>query len=1239
MRRIRKFGKNGDTADVPGLASVQTDAYGRFLQEGCLPQDRQPFGLEGLFREFFPIEVPGSGLRVEYLGYSLGSPIRDVDECRDLGLTYASSIHVRLRTVGAESVEEDVYLCDLPNMIGTGDFVINGSERVIVAQIQRSPGIDFSETSAVEGRSSYSCRFVPERGTWVEFTVSRRNVLQVRLGRSGRMPATWLLRAILPQASTNAQILSLFHGVESVDLTGADPVGAIEVRHLADDIVNQDTGEVVAAAGMRIGRELAGQLVEAGIEELVVLKQVDDTLLIDTLEADPSSDHADALCRIYSRFRPGEPTTPERAAAFFAERFANPRAYSLGKAGRFRVNRKLKQDVPAECLTLCPEDILNAVSYLISLRRGDGAVDDIDHLGNRVLRTIDKLLEERLRDAFVRWHRQIAEQLASANGRVPAPRTIASTRAISSAVEEFFRRGELSQVVDQTNPLAELNHIRRVSALGPGGLNRKRAGFEVRDVHASHYGRICPIETPEGPNIGLIASLGLFAKVDDHGFITTPYYTVNGEGASEGPRYYRADEEEGLAVAPVADKTSRDDDDTVVRQSGEFHKAKPSDIDLRDVSPKQMVGISASLIPFLEHNDANRALMGSNMQRQAVPLLSSEQPLVGTGMEAAIAQSSGMVISARQAGVVDEVDGAHIRIGEEYYDLRKFSRLNENTCQNQRPLVRVGESVEAGQIIADGAGTCDGELSLGRNVLVAFMVWGGYNFEDAIIISESLVEKDKYTSIHVEEFTAELRETQLGPEEFSRDIPNVPERMLSRLDGEGIVSIGSRIEAGDILVGKVAPKSKTELTPEEKLLREIFGAAGIDVTNESLTVPPGTGGVVIGTRRYQRRARRSESERADNLKESRRIRVEYSSHLAECISALAEDLGRFPTEGSLSLPQPDDTPTAKDWINWEEGFRFDPMVFAFDIREDARRKYLAHSATIEALKSQRDQILRKLRSGDELPSGVLEIVKIYVAVKRPLSTGDKMAGRHGNKGVIARVVPKEDMPFLADGTPVEMILNPLGVPSRMNVGQILETHLGWAGSILGFRAVSPVFDGATEEDIRACMREAGLPEDGKADLYDGRTGEPFAQKVTVGSLYMLKLNHLVDEKIHARATGPYSLITQQPLGGKARRGGQRLGEMEVWAIEAYGAAYTLQEMLTVKSDDLEGRAQMYESIVKGRHLLHAGTPLSFDVLTQEMRGLGLNLQLNASSDAARQSPHVEPIRLPEISAETVGERR
>jgi len=879
-------------------------------------------------------------------------------------------------------------------------------------------------------------------------------------------------------------------------------------------------------------------------------------------------------------------------------------------------------------MALRPEDLVNAFRYIVALRAGEGEVDDIDHLGNRRVRTIDELAGDELRKGFLKLKRTVQERMSIKEEADMTPRTLINSRTVSSAIEYFFGRGELSQVVDQVNPLSQLTHERRLSALGPGGLNRKRAGFDVRDVHTSHYGRICPIETPEGTNIGLIVSLSVFAGVDEYGFLVTPYRRVkNGRLATrrEGDRvvpdirYLRADEEDNVNIAPAdtpMDKQGRLIGETVlVRRAGEFIHVPPEEVDFVDVSPKQMVGVSASLIPFLEHNDANRALMGSNMQRQAVPLLTTEPPIIATGMERHVARNSGMVVVAEEDGVVTYVSADKIVVGDREYPLRKFVGLSERTCLNQKPIVRVGETVKRGQVIADGPATANGELALGKNVLVAFMPWDGYNFEDAILVSESLVREDKFTSIHIEEFEVEIRETKLGREEFTRDIPNVSERALRNLDEEGIVRIGTRVKPGDYLVGKVSPKSKSELSPEEKLLLAIFGRAGEDVRNDSLTVPSGVDGIVIDAQKFSRRSHLSEEQRRKDREEIKRETERYNEAIAakfrQMIGAMEKAVGGKIVSSQTGVSYSDlDGLSPRDILELEK--QFDPE----DIKTGSKKHHDAIvelydklGSEIEALKDERERRIDQLRRGDELPTGVLEMVKVYVATRRTLSVGDKMAGRHGNKGVIARILPIEDMPFLEDGTPIEIVLNPLGVPSRMNLGQILETHLSWAARLMGYRVVTPVFDGITEDEIRKCLREAGLPEDGKTTLYDGRTGKPFDQKVTVGYMYMMKLDHLVDDKIHARATGPYSLITQQPLGGKARYGGQRFGEMEVWALEAYGAAHTLQELLTVKSDDVEGRTKMYEAMVKGENTLKAGTPVSFDVLMNEIRGLCLNIRL------------------------------
>ncbi|MBT4157808.1 MAG: DNA-directed RNA polymerase subunit beta, partial [Planctomycetaceae bacterium] len=929
--------------------------------------------------------------------------------------------------------------------------------------------------------------------------------------------------------------------------------------------------------------------------------------------------HQDALIRIYQRLRPGNPAALEKANTLFDEKFRDTNRYRLGRVGRFRINRKLGLSVPETEMTLRADDLIAAIRYMLELMNSENEsveVDDIDHLGNRRLRTIDELASDELRKGFLKLRRTVQERMSLKDISEMTPRSLINPKSISAAIEYFFGRGELSQVVDQTNPLSMLTHERRLSALGPGGLNRKRAGFEVRDVHISHYGRICPIETPEGTNIGLISSLAIYSGVDSYGFLVTPYRKVAKSKLLDDVVWLRADEEHEAylapADAPVVD--GRVQGETIVaRYRGDFVLVPAEKVQYIDVAPSQMVGVSAGLIPFLEHDDANRALMGSNMQRQAVPLLVTEPPIVATGMERDVAANSGLLVRASRKGVITYVDAESIEINEtDVYKLRKYVGLNERTCQNQKPIVQLGDKVEKNQVIADGAATFKGELALGRNVLVGFMSWDGFNFEDAIIISEELVEDDVYTSIHIEEYDIEIRDTKLGREEFTRDIPNVGERALHNLDDGGIVRIGTYVRSGDILVGKVSPKSKTELTPEEKLLHAIFGRAGEDVKNDSLEVPSGVEGIVIATEKFARQMSLSEEERRDFQKQIKEAESEGNLVVAEAFGALVAEIEKVlqkPLAGS------DGSPLVRNQdhkIVAERAAEF--SLDALDIRSPQRKTeieklYKTLWPAVEEALDAKERRLNSMKRGDELRPGVLQMVKVYVAAKRVISVGDKMAGRHGNKGVIAKVLPKEDMPFLADGTPVQIMLNPLGVPSRMNVGQILETHLGWAGKMLGFQAVTPVFDGASEEEINAVLDDANLPKHGKSKLYDGRTGEPLEQETTVGYIYMLKLHHLVDDKVHARSTGPYSLITQQPLGGKARFGGQRFGEMEVWALEAYGAAYILQELLTVKSDDVEGRTKIYESMVKGENTLEAGTPASFDVLTNEIRGLALNMQL------------------------------
>ncbi len=1221
----RVFGSRQSQFPIPELSKIQTEAYSRFLQADVPWNKRKEQGLEALLREVFPIETYDKSIRLEYIRYELGKPRFTPQECRQLRLTYSRPIKVWLRLTKEQPVEEEVALGELPIMLGGGEFIINGAERVIVSQLHRSPGMDFLETREKDSdRKIHNCRIIPERGSWVEIMLSRRETLSVRIDQSGKFPAMTLLRAMDPAFSENAAILRAFFGDEIKEETIVDGRSAskLEGKIAVEDVVypaeSPNAGEIIVECGQKITKTIAEQICASGLKSVAVMPAMKNPLILNSLAEDPTASHEEALLRIYQRLRPGNPAQLERAKALFHEKFRDPNRYRLGRVARFRINRKLGLNVPEDEMCLRPEDYIAAIKYLVRLRSGDPGAepDDIDHLGNRRVRTIDELASEELRKGFLKLRRTVQDRMAYSDAADMTPRSLINAKSVSAAIEYFFGRGELSQVVDQTNPLSMLTHERRLSALGPGGLNRKRAGFEVRDVHASHYGRVCPIETPEGTNIGLISSLAIYGSIDEYGFLIAPYQVVKKGVLQDEIRWLRADEEYDAYLAPADTPVVNgkiQPDSLVARYRGDFIMVPTDHVQYIDVSPAQIVGVSAGLIPFLEHDDANRALMGSNMQRQAVPLLVTEPPLVGTALERRVAENSSLVVRAKRAGTVTRVDAERIVIDDtDEYRLEKFVGLNERTCQNQKPIVRLGQKVEKGQVIADGAAICNGELALGRNLLVAFMSWEGYNFEDAIIISEELLHEDVLTSIHIEEFDAEVRETKLGREEFTRDIPNVSEKVLRNLDENGIVRVGTHVKPGDILVGKITPKSKTELTPEEKLLHAIFGRAGEDVKNDSLEVPPGVEGIVIHTEKFARRMSLSEEERKEFEERVKEIETEGNAKIAEAFGKLVaaiEDVlkTRLTDEEGNHLVEGQEHRYVA-----EQAQRF--SVDRLDIRTERLRKqvekvYEEMWPAVEAAIDTRDHQLNSMKRGDELKSGVLQMAKVYIATKRQISVGDKMAGRHGNKGVISKIVPKEDMPFLADGTPVQILLNPLGVPSRMNVGQILETHLGWAAAKLGFRAVTPVFDGADEAGIRECLREAGLPESGKVTLYDGRTGEPFEQQVTVGYIYMLKLHHLVDDKIHARATGPYSLITQQPLGGKARFGGQRFGEMEVWALEAYGSAYILQELLTVKSDDVDGRTKIYESMVKGENTLEAGTPASFDVLVNEIRGLALNMQL------------------------------
>jgi DNA-directed RNA polymerase subunit beta len=1220
-QEIRRFGSGLESFSIPDLTEIQTKSYDTFLQFEVPQEKRKDHGIEGVLREIFPIESYDKTLRLEYLRYELGKPRYEPDECRQLRLTYGRPFKVWLRLTKEQPIEEEVYLGDMPIMLGGGEFIINGAERVVVSQLHRSPGIDF--VSELEGgdKRMHSCRIIPERGSWIELNVTKKDSLSVRIDQSGKFSAMTLLRAMDSKSGTNAELIRMFYDTSTETIHDGRSVGKIEGKIAVNDIVypaNSDrAGEVLVEAGQRITKNAAELICSSGLSSVEVMPNVKDPLIFNSLAEDATNSHEEALLKIYQRLRPGNPPQLEKARALFHEKFFDTNRYRLGRVGRFRINRKLGLTVNENEMTLRPEDLMASIKYLLNLRSNDDAseVDDIDHLGNRRLRTIDELAADELRKGFLKLRRTVQERMSLKDIEDMTPRSLINPKSVSAAIEYFFGRGELSQVVDQTNPLSMLTHERRLSALGPGGLNRKRAGFEVRDVHISHYGRICPIETPEGTNIGLISSLAIYSTVDEYGFLVTPYREVNKGKLTEEVVWLRADQEAEAFVAPAdapIEKGKIQGDTIIARHRADFEMVPVDKVQYIDVAPCQMVGVSASLIPFLEHDDANRALMGSNMQRQAVPLLLAEPPIVATGMERDVARNSGMLVRARRKGTITHVDASRIEIGDDVYPLRKFVGLNERTCQNQKPIIKVGQKVEKGEVIADGAATFHGELALGRNVLVGFMSWDGFNYEDAIIISEELVQNDTYTSIHIEEFDIEIRETKLGREEFTRDIPNVSEKALRNLDESGIVQIGTYVRPGDILVGKVSPKSKTELTPEEKLLHAIFGRAGEDVKNDSLEVPSGVEGIVIDTQKFSRRMSLSDDERRQFEKALKDAEAEGNSKIAQIFGEMVGEI-----EKVLQRPLTDEDGNAmvrdqeSKFVAEQAGrFRLDNIEIRSPQRKaDVEKLYKTMWPQVELAIDERDRKLNSMKRGDELRSGVLQMVKVYIATKRVVSVGDKMAGRHGNKGVVAKILPREDMPFLADGTSLQIMLNPLGVPSRMNVGQILETHLGWAGAKLGFQAITPVFDGASEGEINECLDVAKLPKHGKSRLYDGRTGEPMEQETTVGYIYMMKLHHLVDDKVHARSTGPYSLITQQPLGGKARFGGQRFGEMEVWALEAYGAAYILQELLTVKSDDVEGRTKIYESMVKGENTLEAGTPASFDVLTNEIRGLALNMQL------------------------------
>jgi len=1363
-KRVRKvFGHVKEVGQMPNLIEVQKASYDQFLIMEAPKGGRPTEGLQSVFKSVFPISDFAQTAQLEFVKYEYEQPKYDVDECRQRGMTFAAPLKVTLRLIvfdvdpetQARSVkdikEQDVYMGDMPLMTANGTFIVNGTERVIVSQMHRSPGVFFDHDkgkSHSSGKLLFAARIIPYRGSWLDIEFDAKDVVHARIDRRRKIPVTSLLFAL---GLDGEEILSIFYkkaiytrekggwrvpydpermkgvkvvnelidadtgevaieagrkltarsakqlaekGLKALRATDADLNG----QYLGEDLFNPETGEIFAEAGDEITEKMLALLLEKGFDELPIL-EIDHVnvgpYIRNTLKVDKNASREDALFDIYRVMRPGEPPTIESAEAMFQSLFFDSERYDLSAVGRVKMNMRLDLDAPDTQRTLRKEDILSVVKALVDLRDGRGEIDDIDHLGNRRVRSVGELMENQYRVGLLRMERAIKERMSSVEIDTIMPQDLINAKPAAAAVREFFGSSQLSQFMDQTNPLSEITHKRRLSALGPGGLTRERAGFEVRDVHPTHYGRICPIETPEGPNIGLINSLATFARVNKYGFIESPYRKVKDGKVTEDVQYLSAMEEQKYAVAqadtPLDAEGHIMGDLIVCRQAGDVVSLSVDRVDYMDVSPKQLVSVAAALIPFLENDDANRALMGSNMQRQAVPLLRSDAPLVGTGMEAVVARDSGAAISARRAGIIDQVDATRIVVramGEtdptkpavDIYRLMKFQRSNQSTCINQKPLVRVGDRVEKGDIIADGPSTDLGDLALGRNVLVAFMPWNGYNFEDSILLNEKIVKDDVFTSIHIEEFEAMARDTKLGPEEITRDIPNVSEEALKNLDEAGIVYIGAEVVAGDILVGKITPKGESPMTPEEKLLRAIFGEKASDVRDTSLRVPPGVQGTVVEVRVFNRHGvekdERAQAIEREEIERLAKDRDDEQAILDRNVYARLADI--LVDKRALSGPK---------------GFKKDQILTRELITEFPRSQWWTFAlesdsvmTELEAMRKQYDESkkslesrfldkVEKLQRGDELPPGVMKMVKVFVATKRKIQPGDKMAGRHGNKGVVSRIVPSEDMPFLDDGTPVDIVLNPLGVPSRMNVGQILETHLGWACAGLGrqvgaavdaymrlaeieplkqklnqiygenetIKALddealvelgqnlrrgvpisTPVFDGAREKDIVEMLAMAGFDSSGQVTLHDGRTGDAFDRKVTVGYIYMLKLHHLVDDKIHARSIGPYSLVTQQPLGGKAQFGGQRFGEMEVWALEAYGAAYTLQEMLTVKSDDVAGRTKVYESIVRGDDTFESGIPESFNVLVKEMRSLGLNVELASLKKAITDETHEPP---------------
>jgi DNA-directed RNA polymerase subunit beta len=1279
------FGKIKEIVVPPNMIELQTNSYTEFLQADAPPKKRNKHaGLESVFQEVFPIDSYDGKCKLAYDSYEVGAPKIDWLECLREGLTYGAPLYVTflLKEEGKSGKEEKVFMGELPLMTPQGTFVINGAERVVVSQLHRSPGIAFEATQHPNGKLLHSFRVIPDRGSWYEAQFDTSDLLYVYLDRKKRRRkflTTTFFRALsfldveggIGKGKDNGEktrggdeeILKLFYEIEELTVKEAEKLEDLPNRVLIHDAVDEEKGLVVARAFEPLSKAVIKQIAELGVAKIkVVDTSADDGIMIKCLKKDPAKNEEEALKDIYRRLRPGDPPTAANARALLKRLFFDPKRYDLGRVGRYKINQKLGLKDKEDSRILTKEDLVAATKYLLRLKKGEGSLDDIDHLGSRRIRTVGELLANQCRVGLSRTERLVKERMTLFDQSVEAmtPQKLINPKALSAVIRDFFGRSQLSQFMDQINPLAELTHKRRLSALGPGGLSRDRAGFEVRDVHPSHYGRICPIETPEGPNIGLIASLATFARINDFGFLETPYRRVEKGRVTNHIDYLTADREEQFIVAQanslIDDKGNFLTDRVVCRSRTDFIDVEPARVDYMDVSPKQLVSIAASLIPFLEHDDANRALMGSNMQRQAVPLLVTEAPLVATGLEDRVARDSRAVTVADEGGKVASVTGNQIIVTEDgklpegkkkikhdpehgvwVYPIRKFMRSNAATCINQKILVHKGEHVKKGQVIADGPCTQNSELALGRNVLVAFMPWNGYNFEDAILISERIVKEDIFTSIHIDEFEVAARDTKLGPEEITRDIPNLGDEALKNLGPDGVIRIGAEVKPGDILVGKITPKSETELAPEERLLRAIFGEKAADVKDTSLKIPSGTYGIVMDVKVSSKKdgERGTKLVSSEEKRHSKQIEDDHKKKTGELQDQLTEALSNILLGEKIPL----------DVVNSETGEIIIPanrkitktllrkLATVYDrieidpspIRNKITEIIGQFKKRFDDLQMQYDEEMERAEAGEGVETGIVKSVKVYVASKRKLSVGDKMAGRHGNKGVVARIVKEEDMPFLDDGTPVEIVLNPLGVPSRMNVGQVLETHLGWAAKILGLKFATPVFDGIKEKEIRGYLKDAKLPEHAKTTLLDGRTGERFDQEIVVGYIYMMKLGHLVADKIHARAVGPYSLVTQQPLGGKAQYGGQRFGEMEVWAMEAYGAAYTLQELLTVKSDDVQGRTRIYEAIVKGDNSLEAGIPESFNVLVKEMQSLGLDVKVGYSNPAEHQEGNGEAV--------------